>query len=263
MTAAQQFGDRSPSYYEYRYSPPVSPKSQPHGYKRKASTQEDELENPSLISSSFKKLRLSKSARNGTVGAHVLSDTSDNAKRSSAVDIAPVGVSYRNVPPSNSSYPNTDSSSHYAPYTDQVEHDRDDFMPIDDTADRVWVHDLDAEIAEIEAEEAREEQRIQLSEAGNQCARIPEHLWKQHSKPDDPASNMQMVLYRDPISISVPEEDDAVRKTILETRRRMQEKQMEHQEKVLPTAPSPDMADSFSRIQPSITPDGDIDMDLD
>lgn len=56
MTTAQQFGDY---YYDSRFSPPVSPKSLPHGYKRKASTQDDELENNSLISNTFKKLRLS------------------------------------------------------------------------------------------------------------------------------------------------------------------------------------------------------------
>ncbi|KAK5092195.1 hypothetical protein LTR70_005850 [Exophiala xenobiotica] len=220
--------------YDYRYSPPVSPRSQPHGYKRKASSHDDELENQSLISSTFKKLRLR--------------------------------VSYRDVTPSNApSHSAPTSYSHNAPYSHYAGPHEDDYMPVDDTPDRIWVHDLDAEIAEIEAEEAKERDRVQLSEAGNQYAKIPDHLLKQNSKVDDPASNMQMILYRDPISISVPEEDDAVRKTIVEARRRMRDNQpqMEQQGKTMLQDSSSDMSDFSDRLQRPSTMDGDIDMDLD
>ena len=45
-------------YYYNHYSPPVSPKSIPHGYKRKASTQEDDdIETNNAISHHLKKLR--------------------------------------------------------------------------------------------------------------------------------------------------------------------------------------------------------------
>lgn len=270
MTAAQQFGDPPSSHYEYRYSPPVSPRSQPHGYKRKASTQEDDLESQSLISNSFKKLRLSKSARTATTTTtardHVLNTVSDNAKRPSATVISPVGVSCRAaIPATSPSDPQSALLSHAAPYTNHARHDEEDFMPIDETADRIWVHDLDAEIAEIEADEARERERIQLSlsEAGSQYAKIPDHLLKLNNQADPPASNMQMVLYRDPISLSVPEENDAVRKTVVEARRRMRENQLEQSGKVLPPVSGPEMAYSLDRMQQPSTADGDMDMDLD
>lgn len=101
-------------------------------------------------------------------------------------------------------------------------------MSVDDTNDRIWVHDLDAEIAEIEAEEARKKDEALLSTtAGQEIGKIPQHLLKSSTAHGDAQSNMQMILYRDPISISVPEEHDAVRKTIIEARRRMREKQAE------------------------------------
>lgn len=101
-------------------------------------------------------------------------------------------------------------------------------MSVDDTNDRIWVHDLDAEIAEIEAEEARKKNEALLNTtAGQEIGRIPQHLLKSNTAHGDAQSNMQMILYRDPISISVPEEHDAVRKTIIEARRRMREKQAE------------------------------------
>jgi len=252
--------------YDYRYSPPVSPRSQPHGYKRKASSHDDELENQSLISSTFKKLRLSKSIQQSRALAHVLSTEPDNAKRPPAVDLLPVGVSYRDVTPSNApSHSAPTSYSHNAPYSHDAGPHEDDYMPVDDTPDRIWVHDLDAEIAEIEAEEAKERDRVQLSEAGNQYAKIPDHLLKQNSKFDDPASNMQIILYRDPISISVPEEDDAVRKTIVEARKRMRENQTqtEQQGETVLQDSSSDMSDFSDRLQRPSTMDGDIDMDLD
>jgi len=248
--------------YDYRYSqsPPVSPKSQPHGLKRKASSQEDELENQSLISTTFKKLRLSKSTRHSTPRAHVLRSEPDDANPSAAVDLPPVGASYRHVMPS-------DVPS--APYSNYGGHDEDDSMRVDDTADRIWVHDLDAEIAEIEAEEAkeREAERIKLSEAGIQYAKIPDHLWKQNNHANDPASNMQMILYQDPISISVPAEDDAVRKTIVEARKRIRENQpqKEQQGKPLLLASASDVSDFSGRLQNSNSRSAqdDIDMELD
>ena len=253
------------SDYEYRYSPPVSPRSQPHGCKRKASTQEDEFEHQSLISSSLKKLRLSKPIRPNGQGQHLSTDP-DTAKGLSAVDMLPVGVSYRDLVPSGATLNAGQMPSSYnRSYSSCARNDEDDFMPVDDTADRIWVHDLDAEIAEIEAEEARERERSQFSGPGSQYAKIPDHLLKQNGKGVDQTSNMQMVLYRDPISISVPEEDDAVRKTISEARKRMRENQsqVEHHAQPLLPAEISQMDGVQNFIQHSSTLDGDIDMELD
>lgn len=120
-------------------------------------------------------------------------------------------------------------------------------MSLDDTTDRTWVHDLDAEIAEIEAEEARHKNETLFNNAAEQeIGKIPQHLLRGNTTQNDGQSNMQMILYGDPISISVPEEHDAVRKTIVEARRRMREKQAEdHHRDVLP-APSSHVANLTS-----------------
>lgn len=227
-------------YYYNQYSPPVSPKSTPHGYKRKASTQEDdELETNSAISHSLKKLRLSKSSRSLT--DHVLK-TSPDSKRPTVQftqDFAPVGLSYRDASPSEASL--SAHSAQQSRHNSYVHNDRsneDDFMPVDETPDRVWVHDLDAEVAEIEAEEARQKYDNGIRFAGQtkDYIKLPDHLLRPNTAANDPAANMQMILYRDPISISVPEEDDAVRKTILDARRRVREKLAEERELATITA---------------------------
>lgn len=240
MTTGQQFGDY---YYDSRYSPPVSPKSLPHGCKRKASTQDDELDRNNLISNSFKKLRLSKSFPDDVANSACMCTkiSPDSAKRNSAIDIAPVGIAYRDVDlqqPSSSQYANAPDRDLSYP-SDSVRGSSDGgMMSIDDTTDRIWVHDLDAEIAEIEAEEARHKNEIQLNNAADQeIGKIPQHLLRGNATHNDAQSNMQMILYRDPISISVPEEHDAVRKTIIEARRRMREKQAEGPDIGTPSTP--------------------------
>ncbi|KAJ9661802.1 hypothetical protein H2198_001767 [Neophaeococcomyces mojaviensis] len=228
-------------HYSYQHrpsiSPPVSPKSLPHGYKRKASTQDNddyEVESPAHISNSFKKLRLSEYARRLQTATDVLNAGIDNVKRPNVPDLAPVGVSYRDAGLTFqplTGYPA--SVSQTSTHCDNTR-DVDDYMPVDETSDRVWVHDLDAEIREIEAEEAKNKNGIQISEAGKEYSKLPEHILRQSLKVEDPAKSLQMVLYRDPISISVPQEEDAVRKAILEARRRMRERQ--HEERVAEVA---------------------------
>lgn len=253
-------------YYHYQYSPPVSPKSIPHGFKRKASLQDDEIESNSLISHSFKKLRLSKLPAEPLVHVHALNSCLlDNGKRSSLTEITPVGVTYRDSNASASLTSHLDlneQDSRSQSFDAGSRHDAatdDDFMPVDDTANRVWINDLDAEIAEIEAAEAQEHNDLKFSETGKEYAKIPEHLLRRNPAElsDSAAANMQVILYRDPISISVPEEEDAVRKTITEARQRMRERQAEErerkQESTVPAHPSQGIPISHS--------DNDIDED--
>ena len=228
-------------YYHYQYSPPISPKSIPHGYKRKASLQDDELENSNnLISHSFKKLRLSKSGYEPSSAVHELNSEQDSSKRPSQIGLASVGVPFRDESPSTISPLHSQHPSRNHSYDAASHGTTDDCMTVDDTAYRVWVRDLDAEIAEIEAAEAEEQNAdLHITDAGKEYSRskVPEHLLRQN--PSDPtgsvATDMQMILYRDPISISVPEEDDAVRKTIIEARQRMRDKQAKEREHQPPT----------------------------
>ncbi|RVX74646.1 hypothetical protein B0A52_01773 [Exophiala mesophila] len=131
------------------------------------------------------------------------------------------------------------------------------FMPIDDTPHRIVIHDLDAEIALIEAEELAQKQTVFLPDIDKKVSSIPQQLLQNRS-PDQPhisppqsiappnhyqpygtssATSLApsqncpsaLVLYKDPTSISVPEEEDVVRKTIIEARKRAREKAVDDQ----------------------------------
>lgn len=94
----------------------------------------------------------------------------------------------------------------------------DDLMPLDDTKDKVYIHDLESEIAQIEAEEPK---GLFLPDIDRKISAIPQQLLQSQIS----NANTQMVLYQVPSSISVPEEQDHVRKAIIATRARAREKQ--------------------------------------
>ncbi|EXJ57063.1 hypothetical protein A1O7_07407 [Cladophialophora yegresii CBS 114405] len=119
-----------------------------------------------------------------------------------------------------------------------------DFMTIDETPHRVIIHDLSSEIAQIEAEEAAHNATLFLPDIDKKVSTLPHHLLQQGQNHDRHGSlgmgmdlgqpptenlNTALVLYRDPSSISVPEEEDVVRKAIIEARRRAREKAAEEQ----------------------------------
>ncbi len=101
-------------------------------------------------------------------------------------------------------------------------------MQVDDTKDRVYIHDLDAEIAGLESDE---ENPLFLPDIEKKLSKIPQSVLTGRSPA--PISN-QLVLYNVPSSLSVPEERDSVRRAILESRARARDKQAQehkpHQE---------------------------------
>lgn len=110
-----------------------------------------------------------------------------------------------------------------------VQHE-DDSMSVDDTRHRVYVQNLDAELAEIEANEP-DERLIFLPDIEKHFSRIPEHIL---SNPQDAARQQQeLVLYSVPKSLTLDGSQDSVRKAILEARQRARDKAAEearHQE---------------------------------
>jgi hypothetical protein len=108
--------------------------------------------------------------------------------------------------------------------------DDDDSMNVDDTRHRVYVQNLDAELAEIEANEP-DERLIFLPDIEKHFSRIPEHIL---SNPQDATRQQQeLVLYSVPKSLTLDESQDSVRKAILEARQRARDKAAEearHQE---------------------------------
>jgi hypothetical protein len=96
--------------------------------------------------------------------------------------------------------------------------DQGDLMPVDETPSKVYIHDLAAEIAQIEAEEPKD---MFLFDIDKRVSALPAKLFQSSS----PNPNTQLVLYREPSSISIPEEEDAVRKAIIDARKRVRERQ--------------------------------------
>ncbi|KAH0359815.1 hypothetical protein KCU65_g9765, partial [Aureobasidium melanogenum] len=93
----------------------------------------------------------------------------------------------------------------------------EEHMHVDDTKDRVYIHNLDDELADIESDE---EKLIFLPDIEKKLNAIPRHILVGEKKD----SHQELVLYNLPPSLSVPIEKDNVRKAILEARERAEEK---------------------------------------
>jgi hypothetical protein len=96
----------------------------------------------------------------------------------------------------------------------------DDGMQIEETPHRVYIHDLAAELSDIESDE---ENPIFLSDIEKHLAKIPKYVL-QGPEPKATKDN-QLVLYNVPSSLSVPENKDNVRKAIVEARARLRAQQ--------------------------------------
>lgn len=95
----------------------------------------------------------------------------------------------------------------------------DERMQVDDTRDRVYIHNLDEELADIESDEPK---LIFLPDIEKQLSRIPEQLLQ--SRKDDNHEGQELVLYSVPKSLTVDEGHDSVRKAIIESRQRARDK---------------------------------------
>ncbi|CAL8575157.1 hypothetical protein XPA_001099 [Xanthoria parietina] len=102
--------------------------------------------------------------------------------------------------------------------------DQNESMQLDDTKDKVYIHNLDAELADLESDE---DTPIYLPDIEKKLAKIPRSVLMGRNPP---ITNNQMVLYNVPSSISVPQEQDNVRRVIIESRTRAREKQAQEQE---------------------------------
>ena len=92
-------------------------------------------------------------------------------------------------------------------------------MHLDDTKDKVYIHNLDEELASIDAEE----NMVFLPDIEKKIGKIPHHILTGDLQP---TAENQMVLYSVPSSLTVPEEQDNVRKAIIESRARAREMQL-------------------------------------
>ena len=129
-------------------------------------------------------------------------------------------------------------------------------MHVDDTKDKIYIHDLASEIAEIEASEP---QAFFLPELDKKITAIPPSVL---GGGNVAKANNQMVLYQVPSSLTVPEEEDNVRKAILETRARAREKHVQEAalERATATVPSkptfePNLTNGAQEISETYDPD--------
>lgn len=94
-------------------------------------------------------------------------------------------------------------------------------MLLDDTKHTVYIHDLDRELEEIESQEASVPF---LSRIAEKLAPIPSSIL-----PPRPQGN-ELVLYREPTSLTVPKNQDSVRKAVMESRERARKAQNGNQD---------------------------------
>lgn len=224
----------------------------PHGHKRRADEQDEGEYTPS---NDFKRLRISPRTLERSNRAHINRNDTPLPTRSIPSTYHPPAVSpdhdldlvdqptepYHDARSHHQEHPRY-TSHHLAPSPPTIDtpppqlppHTTSDLMPLDDNPHRIFISDLDAAIAEIEAEERAAAEKQQEAafflpdEVDKEISGVPQHvLQQQHASnragPDaaGPNSSQALVLYRDPLSISVPEEEDAVRKAVREARERM------------------------------------------
>lgn len=102
----------------------------------------------------------------------------------------------------------------------------DDTMQVDDTKYKVYINNLDDELSDGESDDGK---LVFLPDIEKQlrATRIPQSILV--NSDGELAGQNQLVLYSIPSSLSVPEEQDSVRKAIIETRARVREKQTQGQ----------------------------------
>jgi len=120
----------------------------------------------------------------------------------------------------------TNSGSTTKPLT-QNDSQEDDIMQLDNTEHKVYIYDLDAELSDSESS-SDEGKLVFLPDIEKHLreTRIPPHILA-NSEGELAGNNLQMVLYNVPSSLTVPEEQDSVRRAIVETRARARARQEE------------------------------------
>ncbi|KAH6609284.1 hypothetical protein Trco_002630 [Trichoderma cornu-damae] len=100
----------------------------------------------------------------------------------------------------------------------------DEAMQLDDSKHRVYIYDLDAELSSDSDSDGDEGRLVFLPDIEKHLSenRIPRHIL---ANDQGELAGMQLVLYSDPKSLSVPEEQDGVRRAIIEARQRARARQ--------------------------------------
>lgn len=93
-------------------------------------------------------------------------------------------------------------------------------MQLDDSKNKVYIYNIDDELSGTESEE---EKLIFLPDIEKRLTKVPRSVLTNGERP---VTSSEIVLYNVPQSLSVPQEQDNVRKAIIETRARARAMQM-------------------------------------
>lgn len=110
---------------------------------------------------------------------------------------------------------------HDAPQRPASADDGTETMQLDDTKEKIYIHDLDQELCDVESEE---EKLVFLPDIEKKLGKLMQSVLTSQSQP---VTSSEMILYNVPSSLSVPREQDNVRKAIIETRARARDKQVQ------------------------------------
>jgi hypothetical protein len=111
----------------------------------------------------------------------------------------------------------------------------DNVMHVDDSKHKVYIYNIDDELSEDSESDDGKLVFLPDIERHLKANRIPPHIL---ANADGELAGMQMVLYSDPRSLSVPEEKDSVRKAIIEARHRLRKQQRDIREGTYTSEPN-------------------------
>ncbi|CZS99049.1 uncharacterized protein RAG0_07543 [Rhynchosporium agropyri] len=124
----------------------------------------------------------------------------------------------------------------------------EDVMQLDNTKHKVYIYDLDAELSDSESSDDGKLVFLPDIQKHLRETRIPPMVLP--NSEGELAGNNQLVLYNIPSSLTVPEEQDSVRKAIIETRARARANAITSQQSELQT---PDARNWFRHMEESGT----------
>ncbi|OTA00688.1 hypothetical protein A9Z42_0009330 [Trichoderma parareesei] len=153
--------------------------------------------------------------------SHDFSDRERLSKRLSRLNIEPSGPRLY-VPveaPANAAAATSSSPSSSSSSSSKL---ADETMQLDDSKHKVYIYDLDAELSSDSDNDEGKLIFLPDIEKHLRESRIPRGVL---ANDEGELAGMQLVLYSDPKSLSVPEERDGVRRAIIEARQRAREAQ--------------------------------------
>ncbi|KAL6919718.1 hypothetical protein ACHAPO_008713 [Fusarium lateritium] len=154
-------------------------------------------------------------------------DTQDNerlSKRLSLLNLEQGGNKlYVPVEEPTASVPPIPASLSHAPYVPTDLPAPDETMQLDDSKHKVYIYNIDDELSsDSETDDPGKLVFLPDIEKHLRANRIPPSVL---ANSDGELAGMQVVLYSDPKSLTVPEDKDSVRKAIIESRQRTREQQ--------------------------------------